>query len=120
MLKISFLLSFKLDILSAFFSLSSGVLDRSSISLLTNSSFSLNSSPSSTFALRLGFANIGVEDYSVFIRPSVSYQSTKIFNNTVGKIYRDYGGADLFQGKYSQVNMVQMEISNFIFHFYLQ
>ncbi len=69
----------------------------------SNSSlFSLNPSPTPTFGT--GVLNYGVEDYSVFIRPSVSYQSAKVFNNTLSKIYEDYGGTDLFQGKYKLVN----------------
>ncbi len=69
----------------------------------SNSSlFSLNPSPTPTFGT--GVLNYGVEDYSVFIRPSVSYQSAKVFNNTLSKIYEDYGGADLFQDKYNLVN----------------
>ena len=66
----------------------------------SNSSlFSLNPSPTPTFGT--GVLNYGVEDYSVFIRPSVSYQSAKVFNNTLSKIYEDYGGTDLFQGKHN-------------------
>ena len=69
----------------------------------SNSSlFSLNSSTLPT--LGTGVLNYGTEDYSVFIRPSVSYQSSKVFNNTLSKIYKDYGGTDLFQGKYNLVN----------------